>query len=165
MPRPHPGLNKTLVRIFRIRRCGCLFAAALLLLIALGVLPLLSQLRWRRHAALQAGLAYVLAQDETREKIGGNARLTGWIEARVSEWPSRGDADFVFTLSGPHGRVRVYLQMVKELGIWSPDRALLQPDSGPSVDISPTEEDAPVDEGAPLDPPEKTPVRATALKI
>ena len=143
----------------RIRGCGCFFAIALVLVLALAALPLQSQLRWRRHAALQTGLAYVLAQDETREKVGGNARLTGWIEARVSEWPSRGDADFVFTLSGPHGRVRVYLQMVKELGIWSPDRALLQPGSGPPVDISPQDENPPADESQPVEP-EKTPVRA-----
>lgn len=136
-----------------------------MVLLALLALPLQSQLRWRRHAALNAGLAYVLAQDETREITGANAQVTGWIEARVSEWPSRGDADFVFTISGPHGRVRVYLQMVKELGIWGPDRALLQPESGPSVDISPTEEDAPVDEGSPIDPPEKTPVKAMMQQL
>lgn len=144
----------------RKRGCGCFFAAALILLLALGAVPLLSQLRWRRHAALQAGLSYVLAQDETRAAAGAHAQLTGWIEARVNEWPSRGDADFVFTLNGPHGRVRVYLQMVKELGIWSPDRALLQPESGPSVDISPQEADPPAEDGMPMDPPEKTPVKA-----
>ncbi len=138
----------------RLRKIGC-GCAGLLVLAGAAAIPLARQQRLRNHAALARAVEYLADQDETAQAVGSGPVVSGWITAKISEWPSRGDADLVFTLRGPKGRAIARVELVKSLGEWGVESAGLIPEGQPMIDLSPEQPDF---GPAPEAPPEKTPV-------
>ncbi len=145
------------IHLFRPRGCGC-FALIALLMTVLAAIPLQRQWRLRHHRALLAGLRYADEQPETADKVGRHAQPGPWIEGIIEEGPSRGEADFRLQLRGSGGRATLYLQMIRDLGDWRVEGALLELENGERVDISPLPDES-------LPPPpepetEKSPAKA-----
>ena len=91
--------------------------------------------------ALQASFAYEASVQRLRQSPDVAAVLGAPIEVgrfpwgRISIVNDGGSAALTFSVSGPKGRARAYVEAIRRRGAWSLDKVLLRLDEGDVIDV------------------------------